>query len=324
MIRFSGQNLLKSLAATLFVALLATSAFIATPSADAGLVSVSGPRLTQSSGGGGGGGTILFNPGDLGAYTTPQQVFTVDVNNHDGGSTALVSSSGMVSPFGSTKIMRVAYPSDEAGTQWQFPAFSPTTTLYYRWYMYLDANWSGKYPVGLKTTRSFTRSDYTATVGDSGTQGDAYTGPKFIWMKYADASGFAPGGIGGDPNGTSVWGVCIATMNVDVGAAYASPIAYAGTWRLLEVYQTMNSADGVHDGTLELRVDKTTVFSSSTMDWVNSGPPHYTHFGIAGWQSMWFGGNYSAGDFPGRTTLSPTLYRYEDGFFVSTDARWVP
>lgn len=269
--------------------------------------------------GGGGGGAVLFDPGDLGAYANHDAIFTVDTNDHDGGISSLQSS--VTRPGGSSKAIRIQYPNDEAGTQLIFPAFAPTPTLYYRWYMLLGDEWEGNYPIGLKTARSFTTNNWIAAVGESpSVLGDAYCGPKFVWMKYPDGSGFAPDGPG-DPNGTAVWGCCIATMNVDVGAEYASPLDFAGNWMLLEVFQTINSADGAHDGTLELRVNKTTVYSSTTMDWVNSSAPHYTNSGLAGWQSMWFGGNcsYDTFGFPGMT-----MNRYEDGYFVSTDARWVP
>lgn len=283
---------------------------------------------SSATSGGGGGGTILFNPGDLGLYANHDAVFTVDTNDHDGGISSLQSS--VTRPGGSSKAIRIQYPNDEAGTQLQLPAFTATKTLYYRWYMYLDSNWSGHFPVGLKISRSFTKNDFTATVGEPGTPGDAYASPK-LWMKYANVdSGFNPDGIAGDPNGTHEWGTCIAIMNLDIGAAFSGavnfdnglPYVRAGVWYAYEIYQVMNSADGVADGRLEIRVDGEVVYLSTTIAWVQSSSPRYAANGIAGWQSLWFGGNVSYGDFSFPT--GTTLNRYEDGYYVSTAANWLP
>lgn len=271
-------------------------------------------------------GTVIFNPGDLGGYSSDNDIFTVDTNSY-GGSASLLQNT-ITRPGGSSKALRISYPADDAGTELIFPAFAATTSLYYRWYMMLDSNWSGHFPVGLKITRTFTEADWTAVVGEPGIDGEAYSSPK-LWMKYADPdTGFNPEyPIGGDPNGTQVWGTCTGTMNLDIGAAFLNETLFdnglshvrAGVWYLYEIYQEMNSADGVGDGKLHIRIDRQPVYTNNAVKWVDS--TRYVVYGINGWRSMWFGGNASYGDFTFPT--GTTLYRYEDGYFVSTDAQWL-
>lgn len=290
---------------------------------------------TQGSGGGDpdpdpGEGEVIFDPGDLGNYANADEIFTVDTNDHDSGHTTLQSS--VTRSGGSSKAILIEYPNDEAGTQLMFPAFTATPTLYYRWAMMLGSGWSGKLPVGLKITRSFTTNNWTAVVGESASVlGDAYVSPK-LWSKYQDVeSGFNPDGIAGDPDATHFWGTCQAFMNLDAGAAFADdvnfdngePYVQPGVWYWYEIYQTINSADGVADGSFELRVDRKTVYKNTALAYVNSASPRFVGRGLDGFQSLWFGGNYSGGDFPDRTTLSPSLDRYEDSYFVSTNARWL-
>lgn len=281
-------------------------------------VTIGGVSDTFTSTTSSGAGTEIFNPGDLGGYAAPSNIFTTDVNNHDGGTTSLVTpaSAGIsASPFGSSKIIRIGYPNDEAGTQLCFPAFSATQSLYHRFYFYLPTSWSGVLPVGLKFTRQFTTTDYT-------TINDAYASPK-LWNIYLDPeTGFNPQHpTPGDPDATDFWGVCTAILDLDVGAAFSDPALYGvGSWHSNEIYTVLNSSDGAADGILEWRIDGDTVYSSSTVKWVDTarGVPN----GLGGWRSMWFGGNYSGGDY-GRTTLSPTLYRYEDGYYVHTSPQWL-
>jgi hypothetical protein len=269
-------------------------------------------------------GIVLFDPGDLGQYANHDQIFTVDTNDHDGGFSTLQSA--VTRPGGSSKCLRIDYPNDDAGTQWMFPAFAPTPTLYYRWYMMLDSSWPGHYPVGLKTSRTFTRSDYIAVPGDVGVDGDAYTSPKLVWQKYQDKSGFCPDNIGGDPNATDVWGCCIACNNLDIGAAYSPTIVFSSAWVLCEFFQQINSGNGTADGILTIKLNKTTVYNNTALKYVDS--LRYVPNGLAGWRSMWFGGNasYSATAVPPGFPFptGTTLKRYEDSPFASTNARWVP
>ena len=148
-----------------------------------------------------------------------------------------------------------------------------------------------------------------------------------IWSKYLSGSGFAPDGPG-VANNQFVWGCCSAAFNLDVGAAYSAgmnfanglPYVRAGVWYLYEIYHQMNTADGVGNGILEMRIDKQTVYSNTAFKWEDSA--RGASGGLAGFTSMWFGGNFSGGD---RGFTSPsTLNRYEDAYFMSTDAQWVP
>lgn len=263
-------------------------------------------------------GQVIFNPGNLGAYTTPQQVFPEDVNRYgEGGAETFATvalQSTVTRPGGSSKAIQITYPQNEAGAELYFsPGFTATQGLYQRWYMMLDANWQGNWPAGLKTPRSFTA-------------GTTYHSSKMIWSKYLDGSGFAPDGPG-VPNNDYVWGCCSAAYNLDVGAAYSPamnfdnglPYVRAGVWYLYEIYQEMNSADNVADGKLEMRIDRRVVFQDNTFAWEASA--RGATGGLAGWINVWFGGNFSAGD-RGFTSGVP-LHRYEDEYFVSTDPRWV-
>ncbi len=272
-------------------------------------------------------GNVIFDPGDLGNYANLDAVFTNDTNDSDGGTSTLQNT--ITRPGGSSKAVRIRYPNNEAGTQLQFPAFTATKKLYYRWYMYLTPNWEGHFPIGLKIARTFTKNDFTAVVGESGIPGDCYSSPK-LWMKYPDGSGFNPDGPNGDPDGLYWWGTCTAIMNLDVGAAFSGamnfdnglPYVRAGVWYSYEIFQEMNSADGVADGKFEIRIDRQTVYSSTTTRWIQSTSPRYVANGIDGWQSMWFGGNVSYD----QTFVFPTgelLDRFEDGYRVTDYEDWL-
>lgn len=280
---------------------------------------------TAGSGGGDpdpdpGEGTVLFNPGDLGAFTTPAQIFTDDVNRYgpgDASTYAVVTVQDTVTrPGGSSKALQIVYPNDEAGVELYFATaqtgFTPTPTLYLRWRMMLGAEWQNHWPVGLKTTRAFT-------------DGLAYHSAKMIWAKYANGSGFSPDGPG-DGSLDYPWGCCSAAYNLDVGAKYEAstlfanglPYIRAGVWYLYEIYHQINSGDGVADGVLEMRIDGETVYTNNTFKWVDSARGAVG--GLPGFTKIWFGGNISAAD--GFTSPVP-LNRYEDDYFVSTDAQWV-
>lgn len=280
---------------------------------------------------GGGSGTVIFDPGNLGDYASDNAIFTVDTNSYGSGVSGSLLQNTVTRPGGSSKCIRIAYGADDDGTELLFPSFAATTTLYYRWYVYLDAAWSGHFPVGLKTTRTFTRSDFSAVVGEPGIDGDAYSSPKY-WMRYPTDTGFNPDYPElGVENDTKIWGTCTAIMNLDIGAHFLDATLFdnglshvrAGYWYLNEIYQEMNSADGVGDGKLEWRIDRQPVYVNNTVKWIDSS--RYVVNGINGWQSMWFGGNTSYGGGGGFTppSFSPPLYRYEDGYYVNTQAQWL-
>lgn len=281
---------------------------------------------------GGGSGTVIFNPGDLGNYASDNAIFTIDTNSYDSPASTSVLQSTVTRPGGSSKCIRIAYGADDDGTELLFPAFAATKTLYYRWYMMLGSEWSGHFPVGFKVTRTFTKNNWTAVVGEPGIDGDAYSSPK-LWMRYANPdAGFNPDyPVGGVANDTKIWGTCIATMNLDIGAHFLDATLFdnglshvrAGVWYSYEIFQQMNSADGVGDGRLEWRIDRQPVYVNNAVRWVDSS--RYAVNGIAGWQSMWFGGNCSYGGADGFTppSFSTPFYRYEDGYLVHTQAQWL-
>jgi hypothetical protein len=285
-------------------------------------------RSAVSAGGGDPPGEgVLFNPGDLGAFNSPGEIFTLDdgssgVNNHDNGTTTLQST--VTRPGGSSKCIRIGYPNDEAGTQLPFPNFAPTPTLYVRWWMMLDENWSGDFPVGLKTPRIFTSEDYF--LADT----DTYLSSKMLWMKYADDTGFQPDGPQLNPDSEAVWGQCHSIHNLDIGAKYpdvnldnGQMYVRAGYWYSYEMYLQMNSADGVADGILETRIDRQVMMNDTAVRWIDSAGRGIST-GIEGFRSMWFGGNASYSPTGGGWAHPGiTLYRYEDGYYVSTTADWL-
>lgn len=131
---------------------------------------------------------------------------------------------------------------------------------------------------------------------------------------------------GGDPYADYVWGLNHATFNNDRVAQYSSgtnfgnglPYIRTGHWYCLESWQVMNSADDVADGVLQCRVDGQVVINES-IAWRSTtrGCPNGT-----AWRWMWFGGNISTtsnDNFP----TGQTLYRREDGHYLSTTADWV-
>lgn len=273
-------------------------------------------------GGGGGGGTILFNPGNLGAYTSifgAGGIFE-DLNNN-GAVTTLQSA--VTRPGGSSKAIRIAYDVEDDGVELYPPAFAATHSLYTRWYMMVGPEWTGFWPVGLKTNRYFTNVDHRVIVGDPGAEGDIYCSTKFFWQRYPQD--------GGDSTADHVWGLNHACNNMEVPTAYQAgtlfnnglPYIRAGYWYKLELWMVVNSAVNANDGILQSWVDDRLVFSSTTWPWANvgngasnpGGQSRSVTQGLNGWMSMWFGGNISAATFP---PGGASLFRYEDGYYLST------
>lgn len=215
-----------------------------------------------------------------------------DINNYDGVESYIstdYANSG-------TKAIKVGYPNDEAGVTYSLD-FTATTTLYTRKYEYFDSNWSGNWPIGLKTSRYYTA-------------GTTYHSEKLIWQTY-------------DADCTELYGYGLnsAVLNLDLEDTYGAdelfgnglPYIRTGHWYKFETWMEMNSSDGATDGVLQIWIDDVLVYSNESLAWESTA--RGATGGLAGWTSMWFGGNYS-GAICGNP--STTLYRYIDDLYVST------
>ena len=222
-----------------------------------------------------------------------------DVNTFDGVTVDISSDFA----HSGTKSIKIGYPVDEAGLQIQIAPFTSTPTLFTRKYEYYAPGWEGNWPVGLKTGRYFSKPDFTTTGGY------AYMSEKLIWQGYDSPC-----------NEDYAKGMNNAIYNLDLVSWYGStklfgnglPYIRTGHWYKFETWIVMNSAVDATDGVLKIWVDNNLVYSKTNVVWRSSsrGTPNG-----AGWQSMWFGGNYS-----GAVCGAPsqTLYRYIDDLYVST------
>lgn len=269
------------------------------------------------------GAGVLFNPGDLGAYSAVSGVGGIfpEINNN-GASTALQST--VTRPGGSSKAVRIGYVIEDDGVELYPANFAATQSLYTRWYMMFSANWEGCWPVGLKTNRYYTNVDGRVVVGDPGQDGDVYCSSKFVWQRYPP-----PDNVG-DVNALYVWGLNHACNNMEIPTAYSAstlfgnglPYLRVNTWYKFELWMVLNSAVNANDGILQSWVDDQLVFSNTTYPWANvgngasnpGGQARSVNTGLTGWRRMWFGGNISAI----QNAAVGTRYRYEDGYYLST------
>ncbi len=229
------------------------------------------------------------------------QIF-FDVNTYDGVQVALSTD---VAHSGSHSV-KITYPNDEAGVELKPPAFPATKSLFIRKYEYFASGWEGNWPVGLKTSRYFTRPDY-----GTGADGSAYAymSEKLIWETYSGSS-----------SDQYARGLCMAIYNQDIEATYPSstlfgnnlPYIRTGHWYKMETWIVLNSAVDVADGIMQVWIDDKLVLDRKNVAWKSSsrGVPNGT-----GWQSMWFGGNYSGAVFGGPDRA---VSRYIDDVYLST------
>lgn len=229
-------------------------------------------------------------------------IFTGDVDIYGGG---IVEISTDYAHSGS-KSVRIGYPNNEAGINLSPPPFVPTRSLYTRKYEYYAPGWDANFPACLKTSRYFTRSDYTYDGGY------AYMSEKLLCTNDDSCSQY----------GCSlnyVTSMNNAITNLDLKHCYQAneifgnglPYIRTGHWYKFETWMVLNSATDVADGVLQIWIDDVLVYSNTTVVWKSSsrGCPNGD-----GWQSMWFGGNYT-GD---GCRPSYTLYRYIDDVYLST------
>jgi len=243
-------------------------------------------------------GQIFSNDLESGALN---EIFS-DVNSYGG---VQVSLSTDVAHSGSHAI-KITYPADEAGVELKPKPFPETKSLYTRKYEYYAPGWEGNWPVGLKTSRYFTRSDF-----GTGTDGAAYAymSEKLIWQTYE-----------GSTSDQYARGLCMAIYNQDIEATYPSttlfgnnlPYIRTAHWYKMETWMVMDSGVDTGDGVLQVWIDDKLVLDRKNIAWRSSsrGVPNGT-----GWQSMWFGGNYSGAVFG---NPDKAVSRYIDDIYLST------
>ncbi len=241
--------------------------------------------------------TILSNDVETDTLNT---IF--DVNQYGGigiGISEDVAHSG-------TKSIKLSYTKDEQGVELRVAPFAPTVSLYTRKYEYYSSSWAKNWPIGLKTSRFFTKSDFTA--GPQPTA-SAYMSEKLIWQSY---------------NATCqedfAYGLNNAVYDLDLKANYQPsqlfknglPYIRTNHWYKYETWMVLNSGVDVPDGVLKVWIDDVLVYSNVNLKFKSStrGVPNGT-----GWQTMWFGGNYSGGPCG---DPSAQLDRYIDDVYLST------
>lgn len=244
---------------------------------------------------------VIFQ-NDMESASSCTGVFTNDVNCYDGGACAISTTRAR----SGSKSVRLTYGVDEAGCELKPSPFAPTTSLYTRKYEYYDGNWPTNWPVGLKTSRYFTTNNWST---GSEPNGYAYASEKLIWQTYS-----------ANCNEQYGMGLNFAIFNLDLEKMYGSgdlfgnglPYIRAGKWYKYETWMVLNSAVNVADGVLKVWIDDVLVYNNTAVVWKSSsrGVPNGT-----GWQSMWFGGNYSGAVCGNPST---TLYRYIDDVYLST------
>lgn len=245
-------------------------------------------------------GSGMFFSNDIETETLNQIFF--DVNTYDGIQVAISSD---IAHSGS-KSIKISYPNDEAGVELKPAAFASTPSLFIRKYEYYAPGWEGNWPVGLKTSRYFTTSDFTTGAEPNGS---AYMSEKLIWQTYA-----------GNTDDQYARGLCMAIFNQDIEETYSAttlfgnnqPYIRTGHWYKMETWLVLNSAVNVADGIMQVWIDDKLVLDRNDVVWKSTarGVPNGN-----GWQSMWFGGNYSGAVFGGPTQ---TLDRYIDDLYLST------
>lgn len=244
-------------------------------------------------------GAIYSNGLESGA---PLKSQFYDINNYGGGFAELTTEKAHSGSY----AIKINYPVNEAGTEIKPVAFPATPSLFTRKYEYYAPGWEGNWPVGLKTSRYFTTPDYKTTTP----QGNyAYMSEKLIWQTYSSTCNEQYG-----------MGMNNAIFNKDLeykylpSAIYGNGLPYirTGHWYRFETWMVLNSAVDVADGVLKIWIDGVLVYSNEAVMWKS------TARGVTqgdGWQSMWFGGNYS-GAICGEPTTP--LVRYIDDLYLST------
>jgi len=215
------------------------------------------------------------------------------------------------------KSIELGYPRNEAGVELRVDGFGPTKTLYTRKYEYYAAGWEGNWPAGLKTSRYFSYADTSEQGCDAGDK-SAYMSEKLIWM--GSSKNHCP--ISGQDNSTCdvAAGMNNAIGNLDLIKYYEPdeifgnglPYIRTGHWYKFETWMVLNSAIDAKNGVLKIWIDDVLVYSNESVAWKSSARNRPCG---SGWDSMWFGGNYSGASLGGPNR---TVYRYIDDLYLST------
>lgn len=287
-----------------------------------GSLALNGQSVTLTDSGTSG---VIFDPGDLGTYTGISGAGGIfpEINNNG---TVTTLQDVVTRPGGSSKAVRIDYDADEDGIEMYPAVWTPSQSVYCRWYMMFSSNWEQNWPVGLKTNRFFTTEDGTFVVGDPPNAGTVYCSTKFIWQGYPP-----PVGDVDRDDDLYGWGCNHACNNMEVPTEYTSgmvfgnglPYIRTGHWYKCESWFVLNSSVNAADGVLQCWIDDVLVYDYTDWPWASTGSSNpggqnrsVTSYGDGGWCRMWFGGNYSGASFgfPSGATLS----RYEDGYYLST------
>lgn len=222
-----------------------------------------------------------------------------DVNEYGG---VIVGLSTDVAHSGSRSV-KITYPVDEAGVELKITPFTATRSLYTRKYEYYAPGWEGNWPVGLKTSRYFTTPNFSNT-------NTAYMSEKLIWQTYSTSC-----------SENYALGMNNAISDLDLETTYRTttlfgnglPYIRTGRWYKYETWMVLDSAVDAGDGVLQIWIDGNLVYSNAQVPWRSTS--RGTAGSTSGWQSMWFGGNYS-----GAVCGNPSqaLVRYIDDVYVST------
>jgi len=216
-----------------------------------------------------------------------------------------------------------------------------------------NVGWNNNMPAGLKTGRFFTNSNWAT---DDGAGGWAYQSEKLIYApeyqsgvgsSWVYGQGFGSGNYSWDRDGyyTTPWRDPQYFGDWNGYAQYDTPILFSdgGTtpwfregqwytierWKVLNTSASANGGFGSADGIWTVKINGVTVINFTNMIWLanlrgtpgNSTPGPAN--GAAGWSSMWFVGNYSAGNsyfaYPGQGV---PMDRYISEMVLSTTPDW--
>jgi hypothetical protein len=109
-----------------------------------------------------------------------------------------------------------------------------------------------------------------------------------------------------------------ATYGPDQLFGNGLPYIRTGHWYKYETWIVLNSALDANDGVLQVWIDDVLVYSDTSVAWLSS-QRGITQGGNY-WADMWFGGNYSGGNWDSDEHPQPseTVYRYIDDIYLST------
>lgn len=223
----------------------------------------------------------------------------VDVNKF-GGVIVGLSSDYL---FDGVQACKISYPVSEAGATLKVAAFPGTQSLFSRKREYYAPGWEGNWPLGLKTSRYFCQPNHTRT-GDN-----PYMSEKLIYQTLGDTDSLYGLGMNNAISNLDL------TIGYPAGTLFGNGLPYirTGRWYTYETWIVLNSAPDVADGVMEIYIDGVNVYNNQAV--VYRSTVRGTEGGAGGWESMWFGGNYSGSSFG---EPDETVHRYIAEMYLST------